>query len=60
MMLADVTGLGRCYWQMLADDADLADAAGRMVRRTSSMSHVRMVTIVSLLDQVRVCAALRS
>jgi hypothetical protein len=26
-------GLGRCYWQMLADDAGLADVAGRMVRR---------------------------
>jgi len=25
-------GLGRCYWQMLADDAGLADVAGRMVR----------------------------
>jgi hypothetical protein len=26
-------GLGRCYWQMLADDAGLADVAGRMVQR---------------------------
>jgi hypothetical protein len=33
MMLADVAGLGRCYWQMLADDAGLADVAGRMVER---------------------------
>ena len=33
MLLADVAGLGRCYWQMLADDAGLADVAGRMVQR---------------------------
>jgi hypothetical protein len=26
-------GLGRCYWQMLADDAGLADVASRMVQR---------------------------
>jgi len=33
MLLADVGGLGRCYWQMLADDAGLADVASRMVQR---------------------------
>jgi hypothetical protein len=32
-MSADVGGLGRCYWQMLADDAGLADVASRMVQR---------------------------
>ena len=32
-LLADVVGLGRCYWQMLADGAGLADVVGRMVQR---------------------------